>query len=718
MKKFLSIILIIAAMCALLSLCFSLTSCSEEEIDGIGITSAKIESDKKKVVVKASLDAAYTDSHKGGTVYLLSLPTVTADISLNGAEIVSKSTISQKMTFNFSLYSGDGSTRLTRALVLAEKSGSSYVAISSPYYISNPDSIASSSNAPANTSGIKGFATLDVSGAGLLGASHILLDARMDKLILEDFDEDAVKFNFDGVSYFYDADEVALLDAKVAEAKATDMRVYFKTYLGYPDSKSDRDAMDFLYLRARSGYNGYLPNMSDSRANRYVRAFYAFLASRYATADFVIGDSVNAYSANCYAGGLSEDEFVDAYAYFARTAYLTLKSVNSEARIYIPVASSGEIKPLTFLSRFATNAKSGGDYDYNVALDLCEGDDLSALLGGTEQDISVIGASNLSDLTAHLDKPELRYKGERRDVIISGLTLSPEVNETNRAMYYAFTYYSAAENGFSAFFCDNNAASPIGTRSKLHYSILVCGTDKTADLEKYLDAVKGVEVPKLSDHVSDKIEFVQKPKTELPDAVKKIKSTLPLGFDDFESMGAVTNSQGLYNEASDGTHTKSWLIESDPSKGVGVLNATVQAEEIISSAYLSIKVKQSSSPRIALVINTTKDEGNSSLYIAEAKLANGGATYYFDISEFCKDVDSSDTLSITLYILPDDENDGMQSIEIDEMALYGNSGAGSQTVIIIVVVVVALLLIGGLVAFLVIRRAMKKKREAKGGSDE
>ena len=715
MKKFLSIILIIAAMCALLSLCFSLTSCSEEEIDGIGIISAKIESDKKKVVVKASLDAAYTDSHKGGTVYLLSLPTVTADISLNGAEIVSKSTISQKMTFNFSLYSGDGSTRLTRALVLAEKSGSSYVAISSPYYISNPDSIASSSNAPANTSGIKGFATLDVSGAGLLGASHILLDARMDKLILEDFDEDAVKFNFDGVSYFYDADEVALLDAKVAEAKATDMRVYFKTLLGYPDAQSDRDVMDFLYVRARSGYAGYLPNMSDSRANRYVRAFYAFLASRYATADFVIGDSVNAYSANCYAGGLSEDEFVDAYAYFARVAHLTVKSINSEARIYIPVASSGEIKPLTFLSKFATNAKSGGDYDYNVALDLCEGDDLSALLGGTEQDISVIGASNLSDLAAHLDKPELRYKGERRDVIISGLTLSPEVNETNRAMYYAFTYYSAAENGFSAFFCDNNAASPIGTRSKLHYSILVCGTDKTADIEEYLKMVKGGEVPKPSEYVTDKIEYVQKPKTELPDAVKKIKTTLPLSFDDFEAMGAIKNSQGLYNET---TAQKSWLIESDSSKGIGVLSTTLPAEKLISSAYLSIKVTQSSSPRIALVINSIKDEGNSSLYVAEAKLANGGATYYFDISEFCKDIDSSDTLAVTVYILPDDENNTVQSIEIDEMALYGNSGAGTETVIIIVVVAVVLLLVGGLIAFLVIRRAMKKKREAKGGSDE
>lgn len=719
MKKIISILLTIITLSAILSTCLTLTSCSSEEIEGTGITSAKIEDDKQKIVVKASLDKAYTDSHKGSTVYLLALPTVTSELSLAGAEIVSKGSIGNNMTFTFSLYGTDTSTRLACAFVLAEKSGESYVAISAPYYVTNPEKVASISRAPKNTSGIKGFATSDVSGAGLLGASHILLDARMDKLILADYTEDAIKFNYDGVSYFYDAEEVAILDAKVSEADATDMRVYFKTFLGYPDSYGDLENKEFLYLSARSGKAGYLPNMSDSRARRYVGAFYAFLASRYPVADFMIGDSVNAYATNCYAGAyVDDDELIDAYSFWARTAHLVLRSTNSQARIYISTASSGEIKPLTFLSKFALSAKAGGDFDYSVAIDLCNGDDLSALLNGAGQDVSVIGASNLSDLTAHLDKPELRYKGERRSVIISGLTLSPEVNETNRAMYYAFTYYSAAENGFSAFFCDNTPKSPIGTRSKLHYAILVCGTDKTADIKEYLKAVKGAEIPKLDDHVSNKIEYVQKPKTELPSEVTKIKNHLSLTFDDFESMGAIKNSQGLYNEDAQGKVSRSWLVESDPTAGVGVLTAKLPAKELISSAYFAIKVTKSTSPRIALVINTTKDEGTSSLYVAEAKLANGSATYYFDLSEFAKDVDSSDTLAIALYIMPDEETDEMQSIEIEEMALYGNSGAGIESIIIIIVVIVAVLLIGGLVAFLVIRRTMKKKRTAGGNSDE
>ena len=193
------------------------------------------------------------------------------------------------------------------------------------------------------------------------------------------------------------------------------------------------------------------------------------------------------------------------------------------------------------------------------------------------------------------------------------------------------------------------------------------------------------------------------------------KNPLSLKFDNFEGMGALQNSQGLYDEASG---KKSWLIESDSAKGIGVLTATVPAEKLVSSAYLAINVTKSSSPRIALVINSTKDDGNSSLYVAEAKLANGGATYYFDISEFCKDVDSSDTLAVTLYVLPDDEGNGMQSIEISEIALYGNSGAGTETVIIIVIVAVVLLLVGGLIAFLVIRRAMKKKVSSGGNANE
>ena len=718
MKKLISILLVISAVVTLLAVCFSFTSCSDEETSGTGITSAKIEDDKQKVVVKAALEQEYVDSHKGVTVYLLALPGVTPDLSLNGAEIVSKSTIGKNMTFNFSLYGSDGSTRLTSAFVLAEKTGSSYAAISEPYYISNPDIAASTSKAPTNTSGIKGFATNDVSSAGLLGASHILLDARMDKLILEDYSEDAIKYNYDGVSYFYDAKEVALLDAKVKEAQKTDMRVYFKTALGYPENDDDREAMDFLYIRARSGSKGYLPNVLDSRANRYVRAFYAFLASRYSVADFVIGDSVNAYGANCNAGTFTEDEFIDIYAYWARSAYLVLKSTNSQSQIYVPVASSGEIKPLTFLSKFASNAKESGDYNYSVALDLCTGEDLSALLGGTGQDVSVIGASNLSDFTSHLDKPEMRYKGERRRAIISGLTLSPEVNETNRAMYYSYTYYSAAENGFSAFICDNNASSPIGTRSNLHYAILTCGTDKTGDVKDYLNAVKNGKTPDPDAHVTDKIEFIQKPKTELPAEVKKIKNPISLGFEDFECMGAVKNSQGLYNVDSNGNASKTWLIESDPTAGVGVLTARMSAEELVKSAYLAIKVKESTSPRIVLVINTVNDGDNSSLYVAEAKLANGGATYYFDLSEFAKDADSSSDLSIAIYVLPNEETEGLERIEISEIALYGNSGAGFETVIIIVVVVVVILLVGGLVTFLVIRRAMKKKKQISGGSTD
>ena len=183
-------------------------------------------------------------------------------------------------------------------------------------------------------------------------------------------------------------------------------------------------------------------------------------------------------------------------------------------------------------------------------------------------------------------------------------------------------------------------------------------------------------------------------------------------------MGAVKNSQGLYDVGVDGKASRTWLIESDSEEGIGVLTATVPAKQLVSSAYLAIKVKESTSPRIALVINTTKEESGSSIYVAEAKLANGGATYYFDLSEFAKDVDSSSTLAITMYILPDGEEAGMERIEISEIALYGNSGAGVESIIIIIVVAVALLLVAGLVVFLVIRRTMKKKKASGGSTDE
>ena len=93
-------------------------------------------------------------------------------------------------------------------------------------------------------------------------------------------------------------------------------------------------------------------------------------------------------------------------------------------------------------------------------------------------------------------------------------------------------------------------------------------------------------------------------------------------------------------------------------------------------------------------------------YIGETAASSGERTYYFDISDFSKNVKTNENLSLAI-LIPSNQDD--VSLEISEISLYGSSGSGTQTVIVIVVVAAIALAVAGLIALLVIKRKKKNK---------
>ena len=120
----------------------------------------------------------------------------------------------------------------------------------------------------------------------------------------------------------------------MADADRVGMRIYFRTTLGKSDESS---ILSDVYCDGARGATGYLPNLADKTAARYVKAFYAFLASRYPVCDYIIGENVNYFSENCNAGSIEADNFVKSYVFWLRAAHLTLSSVNSTSTEYVSV---------------------------------------------------------------------------------------------------------------------------------------------------------------------------------------------------------------------------------------------------------------------------------------------------------------------------------------------------------------------------------------------
>lgn len=690
-------ILLCAVLAALLLVsAVAVTSCEEGEAV-TGISSVEVKGGE--VTLKATLEESYASDHSKDTLYILALSEMQADGSLKGATVVAEAKAKKSMTFKFSLTDELGGSRIAAAFVLAEKKGDKYSALTDFAYITNPESVATRNNSPASTSSIKGLTSNDPVGSAAVGAEHIVVVADMAKLIVEDYAPEAIRFNYENVTYFYDEGEVALLDKAIKEAELSGMRVYIRTV----QTKESSSAATMI-----------LPDVDDAAAVKYIKAFYAFLASRYETSDYIIGDRVNNYTNYCNAGKIEAEEFERLYFFWARMSNNILKSVNSSAKIYVPVDNSwksdgknGVIGAQAFLSHLASSAKAGGDYDYAIALNLGSGDDLTALLKDEGYNYSKIGAINLSEFSDFIDKSEMRYKSEKREMIIDGLDISGVNDSKNRAAYYTLAYYTAAEQGFGAFIYTGSIYGGNYSRSDLYFAFMMCGSSMNSQLAEYTSRFKGAYVPAFENHISNNLKYIQSASTEISEQAARQEKSFPVSLAGFETVGNVKNFQGKMT--ADGN---SWLLEADLSAAhAGAIAASVPAESIVNSGYLGITLDGDAGQTIYVLL---KSEGADTAHtlIGECKTQNGKSTYYFDLAEFTKDIDSSGEVTVAICLLPNGDEE--VDVEILDLSLYGNSANNTETIIVIVVVAVIL---AALVALIVLL-AVKRKKKAESARDE
>jgi hypothetical protein len=120
------------------------------------------------------------------------------------------------------------------------------------------------------------------------------------------------------------------------------------------------------------------------------------------------------------------------------------------------------------------------------------------------------------------------------------------------------------------------------------------------------------------------------------------------------------------------------------------------------SGYVGITMSSPEKPSVALIIH---DSATGASYVGEAQITEAPATYYFNISSFTENIQSSDSLQFSLCILK--SNSENVSLTVEDIQLYGSSGNGTNTTVIIIIVAVIILALCGLIVLLVVTRKKK-----------
>ncbi|MBQ4091066.1 MAG: hypothetical protein IJC64_01985 [Clostridia bacterium] len=701
-SKILSLILL---MCLALTLTFALTSCSDEDA-ATEVISVNVKKDKQTVELKATLDAVYAENHSSETLYVISLPSHDPETAKEQAEVLGEVKVKGSIKFEFPLMDENGFSRLQRAFAIAEKTSTGYVAITNAMYVQNPEIMADKASSSVTPSDIKGLSLSDLYEAKLTGAAHTVIEVNIQEMMLDGYQLGAVKYNRYGVSYFFSGLAVERLDKAVKTANELGIKVYIKT--------ENRSILESIFgTRA-------VVDVTDKEQALRTDAFYAFLADRYSgeygqVSDYIIGEAANEMVATF--GESETEEYEAAYFAWLRTAHIALKSVDANARVYVPTTNvwrngrGDVIAAKSFLSHLAENTKTSGDYNWSLALDLGRGEDLPALLSTDSYDYSNIGIDNLSEITDFLNTAAMRFGSERRDFIIDSLTLPTTISENNRATYYICAYYKACEVGADAliYSADASLATLLDKNSNkgaMYYMFLLCGSDVTGQLAEYTEKVEGYGVDELNKHVFKKLTYRQNALYELPEVDANRVTPFPAMLDSFAEnsitlahMSATADGNGIYG--------RELTVVANTGNGIGAVTAVnVPAKALKEAKYLGITVSSKNRPTLILSI-TNNASGSKVTYIAEAALVNAETEYYFDISELAERIGESDDLTVTIHLSSKDE---VSEITVSDISLYGASGLGWTTVLIIIIVVVCALALVGAIVLLALRR--KKKQAA------
>lgn len=457
--------LVLCVLLMLPVLLLPLTGCGKSQpVEQNTVLSVTRDKKHGELVIRIGLTDSFLKKNES-RLYLFELPAGTTDLTnLSGLEPVTDVAIrSGSVTVKIGDHDGVRS-RLFSSFVPAvyDKLTEHYNPIAPAAALVS--GTAQAGDAPARP--IKSLAltddvTYDVDAVSL-GVSSVVLNVRLDRLILESWEEEAVPYVWNSTTRWLRGGEVRALDERVSSFTSLGIKVYLRLLLGYdeecaspavlycPGTASDTDPATLFAV-----------NMTDPAAADIVEGFLCWLVQRYAAdgseygrdlcRDLLLGDAVN-LPGHYFAGSLTVDEQIANYERLLRLADTALTLYAPAGGAFADIAFRPDVKGASgadYLQKLAAAALTRGDFNWNLSGHI----DAAAPAAWSETDGGVgSGLGHPGDLL-DTGRQNLERNNTRRLIVTvtvpdtNRTTGTGKADETDQAISYTYAYVSAAAEG-------------------------------------------------------------------------------------------------------------------------------------------------------------------------------------------------------------------------------------------------------------------------------
>lgn len=211
--------------------------------------------------------------------------------------------------------------------------------------------------------------------------------------------------------------------------------------------RSGNEALDKLMLHPK--YDPAAPNkltafnLTTPASAAAFSACIDFLAARYSPADskygrvwnYIVGNEVNSHWFWYNMGRASMEELANDYLIAVRACHASVRKHSMNARVYLSLEHHWNIRypgggaqqafaGRPFIEYFAQQARASGDFDWHIAFhpypeDLFDCRTWNDKSATHQTDTPRITFKNIQQLTDFVRRPEIRYRGEPRRIILS-----------------------------------------------------------------------------------------------------------------------------------------------------------------------------------------------------------------------------------------------------------------------------------------------------------
>ena len=397
--------------------------------------------------------------------YLFEQATYEDEIA-EGAEPIEKTYKGEETSFKLNLKKESADTRLFSKFSIAVKKDDSYIIVSHPKYINNPNACARHNYSGMKHRSIKGILPhpLRLSELPDLGVNYCSYNIPLSHILTT---SGGIEYEYCGVKYHFNSQ--IMNDYDNLFKKLNDMGIDIAAIILNDANPSTYPEITHPNARSGSSAPYYMFNASDEGGVKALAAIGSFLAGRYSgtghgnVSMWIIANEVNARKEYNYMANTDVNTYTAAFTRAFRVFYNAIMSENAGAKVYIPIdqrwtyntEKTGDYDAKDVLDIFSSSIAKYGNIDWGLAAhpySFPNGNtafwNASKYVNHTET-TPTITMDNIEVLTNYMQKDSMRdNSGNVRSIILSEIGYSSTSGEDVQAAAFAYAYTKMEKNGY------------------------------------------------------------------------------------------------------------------------------------------------------------------------------------------------------------------------------------------------------------------------------